>query len=62
MTDKERQAFIDLTEVVNGLNKAIGGLIETTERQNEVSLRLLYSIVELRKRVEKLEEDSTLQE
>lgn len=62
MTDKERQAFIDLTEVVNGLNKAIGGLIETTERQNEVSLRLLYSIVELRERVDKLEENSTLQE
>lgn len=62
MTDKERQAFIDLTEVVNGLNKAIGGLIETTERQNEVSLRLLYSIVELRERVDKLEKNSTLQE
>lgn len=62
MTDKERQAFIDLTEVVNGLNKAIGGLIETTERQNEVSLRLLYSIIELRKRVDKLEGNSTLQE
>lgn len=62
MTDKERQAFIDLTEVVNGLNKAIGGLIETTERQNEVNLNLLYSIVELRERVDKLEENSTLQE
>lgn len=62
MTDKERQAFIELTEVVNGLNKAIGGLIETTERQNEVSLRLLYSIVELRERVDKLEENSALQE
>lgn len=62
MTDKERQAFIDLTEVVNGLNKAIGGLIEVTERQNEVNLRLLHSIVELRERVDKLEENSTLQE
>lgn len=62
MTDKERQAFIGLTEVVNGLNKAIGGLIETTERQNEVNLKLLCSIVELRERVDKLEENSTLQE
>ena len=62
MTDKERQAFIDLTEVVDGLNKAIGGLIETTERQNEINARLLYSIVELRERVDKLEENSTLQE
>lgn len=62
MTDKERQAFIDLTEVVNGLNKAIGELIEISERQNEVNLRLLHSIVELRERVDKLEENSTLQE
>lgn len=62
MTDKERQAFIDLTEVVDGLNKAIGGLIESFERQNEINARLLYSIVELRERVDKLEENSTLQE
>lgn len=62
MTDKERQAFIDLTEVVDGLNKAIGGLIESFERQNEINARLLCSIIELRKRVDELEENSALQE
>jgi hypothetical protein len=62
MTDKERQAFIDLTEVVDGLNKAIGGVIEAFERQNEINAKLLCSIIELRKRVEELEENSTLQE
>lgn len=62
MTDKERQAFIDLTEVVDGLNKAIGGLIESFERQNEINASLLCSIIELRKRVDELEENSALQE
>ena len=62
MTDKERQAFVGLTEVVDGLNKAIGGLTEAFERQNEMNLRLLHSIVELRERVDKLEKNSTLQE
>lgn len=62
MTDKERQAFIDLTEVVDGLNKAIGGVIEAFERQNEINAKLLCSIIELRKRVDELEENSTLQE
>ncbi len=62
MTDKERQALIDLTEVVDGLNKAIGGVIEAFERQNEINARLLCSIIELRKRVDELEENSALQE
>ena len=62
MTDKERQAFVGLTEVVDGLNKAIGGLTEALERQSEMNLRLLHLIVELRERVDKLEENSTLQE
>lgn len=62
MTDKERQAVIDLTEVVDGLNKAIGGLIESFERQNEINASLLCSIIELRKRVDELEENSALQE
>lgn len=62
MTDKERQALIGLTEVVDGLNEAIGGLIEAFERQNQMNLRLLHSIVELRERVDKLEKNSTLQE
>mgnify|MGYP003426243033 FL=1 len=62
MTDKERQALVGLTEVVDGLNNAIGGLIEAFERQNQMNLRLLHSIVELRERVDKLEKNSTLQE
>lgn len=62
MTDKERQALVGLTEVVDGLNEAIGGLIEAFERQNQMNLRLLHSIVELRERVDKLEKNSTLQE
>ena len=62
MTDKEQQAFVSLTEVVDGLNKAMGGLTEAFERQNEINMRLLCSIIELRKRIDKLEENSTLQE
>lgn len=55
MEDKVQQALIGLTEVVGKLNEALG-------RQNEINMRLLLSIVELRERVDKLEENSTLQE
>jgi hypothetical protein len=55
MEDKVQQALIGLTEVVGKLNEALG-------MQNEVNANLLLSIVELRERVDKLEENSTLQE
>lgn len=54
MEDNVRQALAGLTEVVGKLNEALG-------RQNEINMRLLFSIVELRERVDKLEENSTLQ-
>ena len=55
MEDNMKQALMGLTEVVGKLNEALG-------RQNEINMRLLLSIIELRERVDKLEENSTLQE
>lgn len=54
MEDNVQQALLGLTEVVGKLNEALG-------RQNEINMRLLLSLVELRERVDKLEENSTLQ-
>ena len=55
MEDNVQQVLKGLTEVVGKLNEALA-------RQNEINMRLLLSLVELRERVDKLEENSTLQE
>ncbi len=54
MEDNVQQALLGLTEVAGKLNEALG-------RQNEINMRLLLSLIELRERVDKLEENSTLQ-
>lgn len=48
MEDNIQKALLGLTEVVGKLNEALG-------RQNEINMRLLLSLVELRERVDKLE-------
>lgn len=62
MTDKEQKALVGLTEVVRNLNEAVGIQNNININQKNINEELLLAIIELRKRVSKLEENSALQE
>lgn len=62
MTDIEQKALAGLTEVVRNLNEAVGIQNNININQKNINGELLLAIIELRKRVDKLEENSALQE